>query len=246
MTPGMIAQDSHGSCGVTCRTCGLSVESWDDPALRALNSRKTIRTLPKGSVLFNDGDAVTTLYRLLSGVVLLRKGDSDGNSVITRMVLPLSTFGFRGLAGADCHRVSAETASEVTLCCIPVEAARLAFITNRSLERAFTQHLSAEMTYAEDAILGLMTLPVRERLLILLDQMASLFGHSESDGSVVVPLPVMRSDIASMVGIARETFSRCLRTIEVDGLLHFDGHSFRIPDPDRFHQVVATLHDNRT
>lgn len=237
-------------CAITCRNCGIvAPEAWNtvpDAVVSGLNGRKSIKRLPKGTILFHEGDPVTALFRLLSGVVLLRKGDQDGNSVITRMVTPHATFGFRAFAAHDSHSVSAQCAGDAVVCIIPAEAAELAFANNRSLERAFAQHVAAELAYAEDAILAQMRLSVRERLLLLLEQMAVQFGRPRGDGAVEVPLPILRSDIAAMAGIARETFSRAMRGIEADGLLKFSGNCFCIPHPDGFHQAVAAIRDNRT
>lgn len=232
-------------CSVTCRTCGIvEPEDWDpvpEAVLRTLNGRKTIRRMAKGTVLFHEGDPVSALFRLLSGVVLLRKGDHDGNSVITRMVTPYATFGFRAFIADDVHSVSAQCATDAVVCCIPADAAELAFASNRPLERAFAVHIANELSYAEDAILAQMKLSVRERLLLLLDQFAAQFGAPAADGAVVVKLPILRSDIAAMAGIARETFSRAIRQIEADGLLHFQGGTFRIPDAERFARALAGL-----
>lgn len=232
-------------CAVTCRTCGLvTPEAWDevpDGVVRNLNSRKTIRKLPKGTVLFHEGDAVTLLYRLLSGVVLLRKGDHDGNSVVTRMVTPYATLGFRAFAAGDCHSVAAHCATDVAVCCIPADAADLAFANNRTLERVFALHVAHELSYAEDAVLAQMRLSVRDRLLLLLAQMAERFGEADAGDGLNVVLPVLRSDIAAMAGIARETFSRCLRKIEAEGLLHFEGGTMKVPDPAALFAAAAAI-----
>lgn len=232
-------------CAVTCRTCGLvSTEAWQevpDGIVHALNSRKTIRKLPKGTVLFHEGDPVTALFRLLSGVVLLRKGDHDGNSVVTRMVTPTATLGFRAFAAHDCHSVAAHCATDTVVCCIPADAAELAFANNRTLERAFALHVAHELAYAEDAVLAQMRLAVRDRLLLLLAQMAERFGTPQANGSVVVAMPILRSDIAAMAGIARETFSRCVRKIEAEGLLRFHGNSLLIPDPTALTAAAAAI-----
>lgn len=232
-------------CAVTCRTCGLvTPEAWNqvpDPVVRNLNSRKTIRKLPKGTVLFHEGDAVTSLFRLLSGVVLLRKGDHDGNSVVTRMVTPYATLGFRAFAAGDCHSVAAHCATDVVVCCIPADAAELAFANNRPLERAFALHVAHELSYAEDAVLAQMRLSVRDRLVLLLAQMAERFGEAGADGGLAVPLPILRSDIAAMAGIARETFSRSMRKIEAEGLLHFEGGTMLVPDPAALTAAAAAI-----
>lgn len=239
----MNAPDSP--CAITCRTCGLvTPETWDrapEAVARTLDSRKTIRPLDKGAVLFHEGDGVTALFRLLSGVVVLRKGDHDGNSVITRLVTPTATLGFRAFAARSTHSVTAICATDCVVCRIPADAAELAFCGNRPLERAFALHVAHELTYAEDAVLAQMRLSVRDRLILLLAQLADSFGRARDDGGLDVALPILRSDIAAMAGIARETFSRVLRGIEADGLLRFHGSVVHIPDAAALARRAAAI-----
>lgn len=232
-------------CALTCRTCGLvTPETWDkapEGTARTLDSRKTIRPLDKGAVLFHEGDGVTALFRLLSGVVVLRKGDHDGNSVITRLVTPTATLGFRAFAARSAHSVTALCATDCVVCRIPADAAELAFCGNRSLERAFALHVAHELTYAEDAVLAQMRLSVRDRLILLLAQLAQGFGTMRPDGGLDIALPILRSDIAAMAGIARETFSRVLRGIEADGLLRFEGSTVHVPDAAELVRRAASI-----
>ncbi len=229
---------------VTCQTCGLvTPDSWTGvPAqiLSTLSTRKTIRTFRKGDTFFHEGDEVSALYRLLQGVVLLRKVDHDGNSIVTRMVVPYATFGFRAFATKERHTVTAQCASDVRVCCIPADVAELAFANNRSLERAFAQHVAHELDYAEDAILARMTLSMDDRLLLLFGQLVERFGQPEPDGSWSAEVPVLRRDLAAIVGIARESFSRALARMEAEDLLRFDGPLLRIPSIDKFRQAVTT------
>ncbi|HTH15658.1 MAG TPA: Crp/Fnr family transcriptional regulator [Magnetospirillum sp.] len=236
---------SLDASAINCHTCDIVPPAdWaqvPDSVVRTLNARKIVRTVPKGTVLFHEGDSVTTLFRLLSGVVLLRKGDHDGNSVVTRMVTPNATLGFRAFAARDGHSVSAHCATECLVCCIPADTAEMAFASNRALERAFAVHVAQELAYAEDAVLAQMRLSVSERLLLLLGQMAECFGTRQPDGTLLVQMPILRSDIAAMAGIARETFSRVIRKIEADGLLTFHGSKVHIPDADAFARTIKAI-----
>lgn len=230
---------------ITCRTCGIvTTETWDGvppPVLSALSSRKTIRAFAKGSIIFHDGDAVSALYRLLSGVVLLRKGNHDGNSIVTRMVVPTATFGFGAFIARECHSVTAQCATDVSLCCIPADVAELAFANNRSLERVFAQHVAHELDYAEDALLAQAGLSVHQRLLLLFEQFALRFGAATPDGTWQAEIPLLRGDMAALLGIARESFSRGLARIVGEGLLTFDGRTIRVPAIDRLRHEAEEI-----
>lgn len=232
---------------VTCMNCNIvAPTSWDcmsQSILGHLNARKVIRRVEKGACLFHEGDTVTTLFRLLHGVVLLRKGDHDGNSVVTRMLTASVTFGFRAFMARECHSVSAHCATPVTVCCIPADAAEMAFSCNRSLERVFAQHVAHELDDAESAILAHMSLSVRDRVLLIFDRLAAEFGSAVAGDEWVIPVPILRSDIAAMAGIARESFSRCLAKLEADGILGFHGSTLRIPAMTRFRAAVAQVRE---
>lgn len=229
----------------TCLNCGIvAPESWTPDSvavLNHLNTRKTIRKIGKGSFLFHEGDPVTALFRLLHGVILLRKGDHEGNSIVTRMVTPSATLGFRAFMANERHSVTAQCATDITVCCIPAEAAEAAFTTNRSLERVFAQHVAQEIEYAENVIIAHMKLTVYDRLILIFDQLATEFGSEAEGDSWIVPVPVLRSDLASMAGIARESFSRCLARIEAEQIILYVGKVIHIPSMRHFRSVVEAV-----
>lgn len=208
--------------------------------IATLSARKTIRKLKKGSYLFHQGGECDAVFRLLSGVLLLRKGDHDGNSLVVRMIRPGSTMGYRALVRNEPHSVSAHCATEVVVCQIPARAARWAFEQNRSLQKDFAANMVRDIDRTENQALNLLTLCVRDRVLVLLHQMAEHFGRREGEG-LRIDTPVSKSDMAAMLGIARESMSRCIRTIEEQDLLRFDSDGVHAPSFDRFQSTVAEI-----
>lgn len=224
-----------------CRCVPANV--WDDaPADVAaiLSARKSFRTLKKGSYLFHQGGECDAIYRLLSGVLLLRKGDHDGNSLVVRMVRPGATMGYRALVRGEPHAVSAHCATDITICNIPAHAARWAFEQNRALERDFAADMVRDIDRSENQALNMLSLCVRDRVLVLLHQMAEHFGERDGDGLRIRP-PVSKSDMAAMLGIARESMSRCIRAVEEQGLVTFDHDGVYAPSFDRFHASVVEI-----
>lgn len=228
----------------SCATCSFApAHVWTDmpPEFMAtLAERKTVRKLKRGTYLFHQGDGCDAVYRLLSGVLLLRKGDHDGNSLVVRMVRPGSTLGYRALVRAEPHSVSAHCATDVVVCHIPARAARWAFEQNRALERDFAAGMVREIDRMEDQALNMLTLCVRDRVLVLLHQMAEYFGHAEGE-ALRIATPISKSDMAAMLGIARESMSRCIRLIEEQGLLEFHSDGVFAPSRDRFMETVAAI-----
>lgn len=230
---------------INCRNCGIvPAREWCDvpPAIaETLNSRKCIRTVPKGTFLFHEGDEVEMLFRLLSGLVLLRKGDGLGNSVVTRMLTPRATIGFRTFFDGRTHHVSGHCATDVVVCCIPAAIADLVFLHNRALERVFARHVAHDLSHAEAQVMNAASLSVRERILLMVDDLARALETRREGGRLVVPLPVTRTDFASMAGIARETLSRAIRALETEGMALFARDHVIIPNPVAFKARLAAI-----
>lgn len=229
---------------IHCGSCGcIAPAIWAGTSpefLATLSARKSIRVFRKGSYLFHQGDECEAVSRLLSGVLLLRKGDHEGNSLVVRMLRPGATVGYRALVRDEIHTVSAHCATEVTVCQIPARVARWAFEQNRALERDFAAAMARDIDLAENQALNMLNLCVRDRVLVLLHQMAEHFGHAEGECLRIEP-PVNKSDMAAMLGIARESMSRCIRLIEEQELLRFDSDGVLAPSAARFQAVVGEI-----
>lgn len=228
----------EGLLSLSCDVCGIvQHDDWNGVALGALavlNQRKRIKQKPRGSVLFHQGDGVGSLYRLLSGVVLLSQVDRSGVSVISHMVCPGQTLGFRAFIDGGVHGVSAVCATDAVLCSIPGDAVAQAFLSIPPLERVFARHVAAELSATEDAVMALATRPVHDRMLLVFARLYRQFGEGRENGPCRLALPLLRSDIAALAGIARETFSRSMRVLEEEGLVLVDGDVAVFPDMARF------------
>lgn len=235
-------QDSVSS--TTCNTCTrVPPAMWDGmPAefMDELARRKAVRTLKKGSYLFHQGYECQAVFRLLSGVLLLRKGDHEGHSLVVRMVRPGATLGYRALVRNEAHSVSAHCATDVVVCQIPTRAARWAFEQNRALEREFAANMVRDIDRSENQALNMLTLCVRDRVLVLLHQLAEHFGRREGDG-LRIEAPLSKSDMAAMLGIARESMSRCIRLIEEQEILEFRSDGIIAPSFELFQATIAAI-----
>jgi DNA-binding IclR family transcriptional regulator len=54
-------------------------------------------------------------------------------------------------------------------------------------------------------------------------------------------LPLLRSDIAGLAGIARETFSRAMHTLEQENLVYLDGDCAVFPDIVSFRRQAELI-----
>lgn len=83
-----------------------------------------------------------------------------------------------------------------------------------------------------ERIINLEYRTVRERLISFILTMSQRFGR-ESDGGIIVDVPLRQQDIASSINASRETTSRELSALEKKGLLKTDPHFLLIKEVDK-------------
>lgn len=222
--------------GKTCSSCAnrLAAE-WsvlEGAAASYVDDTRRSRHFLAGEAIYHEGDEATGIYCVSSGLVGIRKVDSDGESVLLRLVRPGQTFGYRSLLTGTPHGVSAEALKEGRICQVPAATVHRMAAESPALVMAFFRHLAEDMAEAENKVMETVTASCRVRFLRLL---MAFGGESEAEAGarVRLELPVSRQDIASLIGVRSETMSRVIRAIENEGLAHFKGRHVDIPDARR-------------
>ncbi len=170
--------------------------------------------LPRGTVLFDQGEEPEFLHLLLEGSVGLQaKGDLGGTTVV-------EIFG-KGevfLAPAVILRLpylaSAVALTEVLVLMIPAEHFRTTVRGSLELSRACTELLSRHWRLMVDQVVDLKLNSVEVRLGRFLARRVS-----EEAGAGCASLPEPRAAIAARLGMTPETLSRALAALEGRGTL---------------------------
>lgn len=227
-----------------CRRCPIvGPQAWagaEDFADR-LEDARDIRRQPRGAWLFRQGEPADHLFALISGAVVISRDDGRGGPVAVHLATPGTTLGFRGLLDGGRHGVSAQCATRSLVCSFPVAEAEAAMTASRALEGVFFHHMADELGAAQDRMLRMASLGVRDRLVLLLGQMAEAFGREVAEGALLIATPVSRTDMGALAGMTPETVSRCIRTLEGEGLAHFSRRHILIPERQRFRAELARL-----
>lgn len=243
---------NHSSCArrtgapavPPCRCCPIvGPQVWvgaEDQAAR-LEAVRVVERQPRGAWLYRQGDRADRLFALIDGAVVVRRDDGRGEAVAVHLATPGTTLGFRGMLDGGRHSVSAQCATRSLVCSFPVAAAEDAMVASRPLEGVFFHHLADELTIIQDRMLRMASLGVRDRLVLLLGQMAPAFGRAVAEGSLLIATPISRMDMAALAGMTPETVSRCIRALESDNLAHFTRRHILIPSHGQFQAELARL-----
>lgn len=180
-----------------------------------VSAQGVIVTAARESAIFAQDDAVTHIYKVVSGAVRVTRLLEDGRRHIVAFYFVGELF---GLEAGDTHQFSAEA----------VVASRIAHVRRSALAAdagrndnaiwAVWRVMARELARAQDHALVLGRLSAAERVSAFLRDMAARTG---ADGSI--DLPMSRIDIADYLGLTIETVSRTLTQMERDGAIRFCG-----------------------
>jgi len=225
-----------------CETCvSRSRSEWcslQGTPLQALSDAKIGNVYQPGQTIFYQGNPSLGIFCVESGTVAVRKNNEAGNSVIVRLAHAGDTLGYRSFFAGQEYRDSAEALEPSRICFIDKAAIRRLLDQNPALGQAFLRTMASDLERSEEARLHAVALPVRARLAHLLLVLKDRFGEINDDGDLLIRLPLSRQDMAAMIGTRPETIARAVRSLENEGIAHFEGRQCRVPDLDALLDAV--------
>jgi CRP/FNR family cyclic AMP-dependent transcriptional regulator len=173
-------------------------------SLDSLIALGVVRSYPRNTVLFQEGDKGDQLYVIVSGKVKVFLADSDGKEIIVDVLGPGKYFGEMTLDG------SPRSASVMT-----TEASRLSTVEHAVFKRFLADHPDAAFSLVITLIGRARNLTRAVGSLALLDvygRVARLLleNATEESGRLIVGTPMTQQEIAKRVGASREMVWRIL------------------------------------
>jgi CRP/FNR family cyclic AMP-dependent transcriptional regulator len=197
----------------SCVVCKLRNESFfcslPPRTLEAFERIKFPSSLPRGSVLFVEGQSPRGIYMLCKGRVKLSVNSSDGKTMILKIAEPGEVLGMHASVTGVPYELTAET----------VQPCQVVFIKREDFQKFLAdygdacltaaQHLSNACHNAYDTIrtIGL-SHSASEKLARMLLELAADGEHTK-DG-IRVKLALTHEEIAQIIGTSRETVTRLL------------------------------------
>ena len=195
---------------------GLSSRS-----LRKITETQRIRSLPKGGLLFLEGDAGTAIYVLASGSIRLFRSDEEGREAVVHLVRPGEVFAEAVLFDEERYPVSAEAREDSQV--VEIERERvLSLLEDPAFRNDFFSNIMRKLKFLAQQVYVLSSCDVRERLLRFLEGRFGKRIHYHIDLS--------KKEVASAIATTPETLSRVLARMEEDGILSWNRREIRVSE----------------
>ncbi|WP_308910503.1 Crp/Fnr family transcriptional regulator [Pseudokordiimonas caeni] len=233
MTNTLPNRSSTSSCNQTGSFLGEI-----DPAVSGV-LKPVERHVAKGGTLFHDGDELTHLYEIATGMVKTSRLFADGR----RQVIGFFTAGdFIGMPYAGFAAFSAEAVMETRLHCYPITQVAAAMTQSSALTKAILKALHDDAERHVDHVMSLGRRRPDERVAsFLLKCCTKQHEITTSQRTPCVDLPMTRVDIADYLGLTQETVCRVLTRFKRTGIIHGkDSHKLTVNDLPSL-QMVAEL-----
>ncbi len=182
--------------------------------------------------IYREGTYSNKVYLIVKGTVKTHILDQKGKELITGIYNADDFFGFTSFASNTVHKEYATAMTNTHLVGIPTLELEPLLRENHELTMELMQILSENLTEAKEQLLAMAYGSVRRKTAGTLLKFAEKL-QKDSKGNILV----LRSDLASVAGMATETMIRTLSSFKKEGLIDIENHSIRIVDVDGLGQV---------
>jgi len=199
------------------------------------------RLVKKGGQLFSIGQPFKSLYAVRSGSVKVFLPTRNGDEQIVGFHLPGELLGFDAM-GHDEHACTAEALETSNICELPRSQLHELAQQIPRLNEHFMTLMSNEIINEHAMMLILGKRLAEERIATFLLSLSTRYNN-RGFSPFKFNLTMSRNDIASYLGLAVETVSRCITHMQEEKFIEVDRKYIHILDMERL-QAVASVADH--
>lgn len=180
------------------------------------------KSFGKNTIIFNQDSPAPGLYLIQKGQVKISKVSPGGKEMLIEILGPGTTFGEASLLGQE-HSADTATAAEgSSIFFIPKKEFQRVLAQHPELYQSVVQSLIRWMDKLHTVIDNISLTSARERV------WAYLCRLQKEQNKPVLHLPGKKHDVALMLGLRPETFSRTLADLEEEGYIKMNHKQIQI------------------
>ncbi len=204
----------------------------DDEAAAALGSAMVEHRLPRGDVLFREGDKGDQLYVVTDGKVKLGRTSADGRENLLAILGPGQMFGELSLFDPGPRSATVTAVTDCTIQSLNHHELGHWLDGRPEVARGLLAQLAGRLRRANDVVADLVFSDVPGRVAKALLELSSRFGRRADDG-IHVHHDLTQEELAQLVGASRETVNKALADFASRGWLRLEGRSVVLFDVER-------------
>ncbi len=188
----------------------------------------TMCEMPRGTLVFDIGDAERVIYLVKRGAVRIVRETPDGKDVTVALLGPGDLFGEESLFDRRARTTHAVVVEDALLCTSRADDLFALLSRDPALALNVAKVLSERLDNAQSTMEDLAYARVGDRIEHLMRKLAVEHGIPVK-GGLRIDVRLTHADVASLVGSTRETVSVEIGKLVETGRLKIAGRSFVIP-----------------
>jgi len=213
---------------------GLSAQEMDD-----LIAAGRLVGVSKGDEIYAEGDPGQTVYFVKLGGVKIITTNADGKDITLAYLGELELFGETALADRSPRQQRAVATEESCLIAFEVEFIEQLMARQPALGLSITKFVGLRLKKIQTRLQSLMFRSPLQRVAGLLLELADDFGEKDAaSGDIELKIRITHSEIASLIGVTRESVTYALGQLELDELVRVVKRRIYLLKPDSLTELA--------
>jgi CRP/FNR family cyclic AMP-dependent transcriptional regulator len=204
----------------------------DAEGAAALRASLKETAVPKGDVLFHEGEPGDRMYVILDGKVKLGQTSSDGRETLLGVLGPGEMFGELSLFDPGQRTSTATALTDCTVLGMGNEQLKPWLAGRPEVAAALLQALARRLRRTNEAMADLVFSDVPGRVAKALMDLGEKFGTVTPEG-LMVTHDMTQEELAQLVGASRETVNKALADFAQRGWIRLESRQVLILDVER-------------
>ena len=204
----------------------------EDDAAASLSALLSTRSVPRGHVVFREGDTGDRLFVVIDGKVKISRTSNDGRENLLAVLGSAEMFGELSLFDPGPRTATVSAVTDAVLASLDHDDLRPLLLERPAVAVQLLQALAQRLRRTNEAMADLVFTDVPGRVAKALLDLAEKFGVSEPDGTRVRH-DLTQEELAQLVGASRETVNKALSEFASRGWLRLEGRTVLLLDSER-------------
>ncbi len=183
-------------------------------------------------IIYHEGDNSNYIYLINAGIVKTYNIDAQGKELITALHKENDFFGFTSFIHNIPYQESATSIETTKVIRLSKQDLRAVLERNHDVTLELIDHLTGNVSEFKGQLLQMAYSSVRKKTANTILKFTEKIKKKPED-----TIKISRSDLASIAGIATETFIRTLSDFKKEGLIDVKGYNIEILDIEKMKKV---------
>ncbi|ETN94914.1 cAMP-binding domain of CRP or a regulatory subunit of cAMP-dependent protein kinases [Zhouia amylolytica] len=189
-------------------------------------------TYEEGALIYSEGNHSNYMFLIEEGMVKSFKIDEQGKELITKVSKEDDFFGYSSFTQNIPYKEYAKAIKNTTVYAVKKDILSTILNDNKKLSIEIVDFLAEGLTEFNNQLLQMAYGSVRRKTAATILQFVDQFDRNKSEG-----IKISRNDLASVAGIAPESFIRTLSELKKEGLIAVEGRNIKVLDIERLRNV---------